>query len=95
MLEVFPFQTCWIAVPDINVARCGHTTMSVGNCVYAIGGVGINNTILNHVEFLDEPTESWHVTREMPSGIYCHTARVAHESLIYIFGDYIWCYGRY
>ena len=78
----------WVAMPDLNVARLCHTTVSVGNRIYAIGGrtgQGDNFKQLQDVEFLDETTGSWHVTRELLSALYSHTG-VAYKHFIFIFG---------
>ncbi len=75
----------WSALPDLNVARCQHATLCVGNQVYVLGGW--NDRRLASVEYLDEQNKSWQVTCDMPSVLNWHTA-VTHKHFIYVFGGY-------
>ncbi len=73
----------WSALPNLSMARCDHATVCVGNQVYVLGGWTMEEQ--SSVEYLDEETGSWHVTCDMPSALWLHTA-VSYKYYIYVFG---------
>ena len=73
----------WTPIPDLQVARCSHAAVSVGEQVYVIGGW--DRIPLQSVEYVDEKNRSWHESCNMPSMLNGLTA-VRYEHLIYAFG---------
>ena len=77
----------WTVLPNINVARHLHATVCGGNQVYVLRGYDLEGMTLQSVEYLDEKNGSWHVSCDMPSGLYFDTA-VSYKHFIYVFGGF-------
>ncbi len=77
----------WVRLPDLNVARGGHATVSVGNRVYVLGGIGCDGQSLQSVEYLDEKAGAWCVFSDMPEPLHSPLG-VNYNDCIYVFGGY-------
>ncbi len=51
--------------------------------MYVLGGYDLEGMTLQSVEYLDEHNGSWHVSYDMPSGLYFR-----YKHFIYVFGGF-------
>ena len=49
----------WKAMPPLTTKRYFHRSVSLGDCVYVVGGCGVDDTALGSVESLNQKSRQW------------------------------------
>ena len=75
----------WEEMPPLITARYYHRSVSMGECVYVLGGEGVDKTKLASVECLDVKSKQWSSLPEMPQAVFA-PAVVRYSNKIFVFG---------
>ena len=75
----------WEEMPRLITARCYHRSVSLNDCVYVVGGKGVNKTVLASVECLNAKRKEWMSLPEMPQAVF-GPAVVTFKNKIFVFG---------
>ena len=75
----------WEAMPPLITARYYHRSVSLDDCVYVVGGMDVNNTMLASVECLNANRNQWLSLPEMTQAVYL-PAVVTYNNKIFVFG---------
>ncbi|KAI0231390.1 Kelch-like protein 23, partial [Lamellibrachia satsuma] len=75
----------WEEMPPLITARYHHRSVSLGNCVYVVGGKGLNKKILSSVECLNAKRQQWFSVPSMPQAVRSPMV-VTHINDILVFG---------
>ena len=75
----------WEAMPPLITARRFHRSVSLGDCVYVMGGQHDGSNRLSSVECLDVKRRQWSALRDMPQAV--DKAMVAtYGNKVFVFG---------
>ena len=86
---LFDFATKkWQAMSPLITARCFHRSVSLEDCVYVLGGEGVDKTVLPSVECLDVKSKQWSSLSEMTQAVFA-PAVAMYSNKMFVFG------GRY
>ena len=75
----------WEAMPPLITARRHHRSVSLDDCVYVVGGMDVNNTMLASVECLNANRNQWLSMPEMTQAVYL-PAVVTYNNKIFVVG---------
>ena len=75
----------WEAMPRLITARDSHRCVSLGGCVYVMGGFDEDGDVLDSVECLNRKRQEWHPMPDMPEAVYASMV-VAYGNKIFVFG---------
>ena len=62
----------WSKAADMNIARRGHGLVSLQGRLYAIGGLGAADSILDSLEVYDPDSDTWTVLQHKLGGKVAH-----------------------
>ena len=75
----------WEAMPPLITARGYHSSVSMGECAYVIGGKGDGEKVLESFECMNLKQRQWTVMPDMPQAVFA--AMVAsYDNNIFVFG---------
>ena len=75
----------WEAMPPLIYARRSHSSVSLGNCVYVLGGVGNDNKMLATGECLTLKRRQWSTIVDMPEPV-CYPMVATYGNNIFVVG---------
>uniref|UniRef100_A0A8D0G2L5 Kelch like family member 38 n=1 Tax=Sphenodon punctatus TaxID=8508 RepID=A0A8D0G2L5_SPHPU len=75
----------WRLAEPMLVPRYSHRSIAYKNYIFAIGGIGENQEILNSMERYDSIYNTWELMANMPIAVL-HPAVAAKDQRIYLFG---------
>ena len=75
----------WEATPVLITPRCYHGSVSLGHCVYVVGGKGAGNKVLASVECLNAKRKEWLSLPDIPQAVFA-PAVVTYNNNIFVFG---------
>ena len=75
----------WEAMPPLITARYRHHSVSLGNCVYVVGGWGADDKTLSSVECLDLTRRKWSSMPNMAQALY-YPMTATYCNKIFVFG---------
>ncbi|KAI0239436.1 hypothetical protein LSAT2_009846, partial [Lamellibrachia satsuma] len=75
----------WEEMPPLITARFFHRSVSMGECVYVVGGEGVDDTKLASIECLDVKSKQWSSLPDMPQAVF-DPAVVTYSNKIFVFG---------
>lgn len=85
------WKETWTFETSLPLPRRHHSTCSVGNDVYIIGGVGRHRVMLDSVTRYNLVTKSWTACAPLPVPLYSSACCVFTED-IFLFGPQVLCY---
>ncbi|XP_053098461.1 kelch-like protein 38 isoform X3 [Hemicordylus capensis] len=75
----------WRLIEPMLIPRYSHRSIAYKNYIFAIGGIGMNQEILNSMERYDSIYNIWEHMTNMPIAVL-HPAVAAKDQRIYLFG---------
>ena len=75
----------WEAMPPLITARYRHRSVSLGNCVYVVGGWGAGDKTLSSVECLNLTQRKWSSLPKMAQAVY-YPMIATYCNKIFVFG---------
>ncbi|KAI0226985.1 Kelch-like protein 25 [Lamellibrachia satsuma] len=75
----------WEPMPPHTTARYYHRSVSLGECVYVLGGKGVDDTVLASAECLNVKRNQWMSLANMPQAVFAPSV-VTYNNKIYVFG---------
>ncbi|KAM6453832.1 kelch-like protein 38 isoform 1-T2 [Liasis olivaceus] len=75
----------WRLIDPMLIARYSHRSVAYKNYIFAIGGIGVNQEILNSMERYDSIYNIWEDMANIPTAVL-HPAVSAKDQRIYLFG---------
>ncbi len=78
-------ELAWEYVAPLQTARSAHTAVEYSGCIYVIGGITRQATVLSSIEIYDPDSNEWTSGPDLPVPLYHHAAIVVNDT-IYIFG---------
>ena len=75
----------WEPLPPLITARGLHGSVSLGDCVYVVGGQGVGWKVLDSVECFSLTRRQWSPVCEMPKAVYV-PAVASYGTRIFVFG---------
>ena len=75
----------WEMMPRLISARYGHRSVSLGDRVYVVGGVGVDDTVLASVEYMNVKKKQWLSLPDIPKAV-SFPAVVTYSNKIFVFG---------
>ena len=76
----------WEAMPPLNTARFCHRSVSMGDCVYVVGGLGVvDNNVLASVECFNVKRRQWSAMPDLPRAVMAVMV-VTYGNSVFVFG---------
>ena len=75
----------WGTMPPLITGRSNHSSVSMGDCVYVVGGKGFGNKVLASVECLNVKRTGWLSLPDIPQAVTA-PAVVTYDNKIFVFG---------
>ena len=75
----------WETMPPLTTARFGHRSVSLGECVYVMGGFGVGGKLLASVECLNMKRRQWATMPDLPYAVYSSMA-TTYDNKVFVFG---------
>ncbi|KAI0227289.1 Kelch-like protein 38 [Lamellibrachia satsuma] len=85
---------CWLfdlatkkfkSMPPLNTARRNHRSVSLGKCIYVVGGMDVDKEMLASVECLDTKRQQWLFIPAMPQTAWKPMV-CTYSNMIFVFG---------
>ena len=75
----------WEAMPSLITKRHSHRSVSLGDCIYVVGGIGVDATALTSVESLNQKSQQW---SRLPDMTHVVSASMVtnYRKKIFVFG---------
>jgi len=75
----------WEEMPPLVTKRYFHRSVSLGDCVYVVGGVGVDHETLASVECLTLKSRQWSSLPAMTHAVYCPMV-TTYRNKLFVFG---------
>ena len=79
------FVKKWEAMPPLITARHYHRSVSLGGCVYVVGGNGVGDKVVGTVECLDRRRRLWSAMPDLPRAVTAAMV-VTYGNKVFVFG---------
>lgn len=85
-----PYTETLRRLPDMKVPRYRHSAVIVNDNLYVIGGVDVEDNIINHIDVMDLTSHnSWQILRTLPTRhVTTDNTAIGYNQFIYILGGY-------
>ncbi|KAL5015382.1 hypothetical protein ScPMuIL_009652 [Solemya velum] len=77
----------WETISNMNTARRNHSMVKCQGQVYAIGGIGINNKVLDSVECYNPSADMWEYVEAMPTARFNMAAGPCDGKIFVVGGE--------
>ncbi|KAK2190600.1 hypothetical protein NP493_74g00014 [Ridgeia piscesae] len=75
----------WEAMPPLLTGRFNHCSVSLGDCVYVVGGKDVDYKVLASCECLNLKRRQWSSIPDVPEAV-CASMVVTHGNSVFVFG---------
>jgi len=75
----------WETMPPLITKRYFHCSLSLCDCVYVAGGIGVDGEVLASVECLNQKSRQWSSLPDMAHAVYAPMV-TAYRKKIFVFG---------
>ena len=75
----------WEEMPPLITKRFNHRSVSLGECVYVVGGVGVDSKTLASVECMKKKSPEWSPLPDMAQAVYGPMVTI-YRKTIFVFG---------